>query len=38
MGAVPEIHMKAGIVCIGSAQVIHLPKALLKKAKLGDDI
>ena len=30
--------MKARIVRMGKSQGIHLPKALLKKAKLGDEI
>ncbi|MFZ3013258.1 MAG: AbrB/MazE/SpoVT family DNA-binding domain-containing protein, partial [Nitrospira sp.] len=30
--------MKARIVRIGKAQGIHLPKALLKKAMLGNDV
>lgn len=30
--------MKARIVRMGKAQGIHLPKALLKKAKLGGDV
>jgi antitoxin MazE len=36
MAALQEDHMKARIVRMGKAQGIDLPKALLKKAKLGD--
>lgn len=38
MGAVPEVHMKARIVRTGKSQGISLPKALLKKAKLGGEV
>lgn len=38
MAAYQEDYMKARIVRMGKAQGIHLPKALLKKAKLGGDV
>lgn len=38
MGAVAEAHMKARIVRTGKSQGIRLPKALLKKAKLGGEV
>lgn len=38
MAALQEDHMKARIVRMGKSQGIRLPKALLKKAKLGDDV
>ncbi len=33
-----EDYMKARIVRMGKPQSIHLPKTLLKKAKLGGDV
>lgn len=33
-----EDSMKAHIIRMGKSQGIHLPKALLKKAKLGSDV
>lgn len=38
MGTVPEAHMKTRIIRMGKSQGIHLPKTLLKKAKLGGDV
>jgi antitoxin component of MazEF toxin-antitoxin module len=38
MATLQEDHMKARTVRMGKSQDIHLPKALLKKAKLSDDV
>jgi antitoxin component of MazEF toxin-antitoxin module len=38
MSALQKDHMKARIVHLGKSQGIYLPKALLKKAKLGGDV
>jgi antitoxin MazE len=38
MAALQENRMKARIVRMGKSQGIRLPKSLLKKAKLGDEV
>ena len=38
MSAAPETHMRARIVRMGKSQGIRLPKTLLRKAKLGDEV